>query len=254
MSTMSIHIHRSCSNRSPGAFRTIRHGGRAQHFRNMGAERGGNLEFSEVGSGVAEGRGGMGESRENITILLNAAASGERGALDSLMAALYDDMRRLAADHMGGERNNHTLQPTALVHEAYVRLVQQHSTRWTDRVHFFAVASRIIRRILIDHARSHLSEKRGGPKTRIRLDDQDIAEPDREVDLLALDEALKELAEINEHQAKIVELRYFGGCTVEEVADMLKVGKRTLDRDWAAARAWLCDRLGADAAESSDDR
>jgi RNA polymerase sigma factor (TIGR02999 family) len=181
----------------------------------------------------------MNEPPANITRLLQAAASGERRDLDALMVAIYDDLRRLAVRHMGGERRDHTLQPTALVHEAYVRLVGQRSTDWKDRLHFFAVASRVIRRLLIDHARERQALKRGGAGTRIPLGDHDPAAPVRDTDLLALDEALGELAAIDEQQARIVELRFFGGCTVDEIAELLKVGRRTVDRDWQAAKAWL---------------
>lgn len=189
----------------------------------------------------------------DITLLLHAAASGERESLDALMAAIYQDMRRLAAHHMSGERKDHTLQPTAIVHEAYVRLIDQRSTDWKDRLHFFAVASRIIRRILIDHARATEAGKRGGDRTRISLADQDVAGPQRDIDLVALDEALTELAEIDPQQSRIVELRYFGGCTVEEVAEVLQIGKRTVDRDWRAAKAWLFVRLEGDDEDGAQD-
>lgn len=193
----------------------------------------------------------MSQADPNITLLLQAAASGDRADLDALMAALYADLRRLAAAQMRGERNDHTLSPTALVHEAYVRLIDQRSTDWRGRLHFFALASRLIRRILIDHARAKNAEKRGGggvgaDRTRVRLDARDVEAPARDVDLLALDEALKELATIDEQQARIVELRYFGGCTVEEIAELLGVGKRTVDRDWHAAKAFLLVHLGDD--------
>lgn len=196
----------------------------------------------------------------DITLLLHAAASGQRGDLNVLMAAIYQDMRRLAASHMSGERRDHTLSPTALVHEAYVKLIDQRNTDWKDRLHFFALAARIIRRILIDHARARDAEKRGGggdggaaQRTMMRIGEQDIAAPERDVDLIALDEALQELAMIDEQQAKIVELRYFGGCTVEEVAEVLKIGKRTVDREWQAARAWLFVRLSDDGASDATD-
>lgn len=185
----------------------------------------------------------MGESQADITLLLRAASSGERNDLDALMAAIYDDLRRLAVSHMRGERDDHTLQPTALVHEAYMKLVDQRSTDWKDRLHFFAVASRIIRRILIDHARERLAAKRGGGGERLRVDDMDPAAPVPGIDLLALDEALEELAAIDERQAKIVELRFFGGCSIEEVAELLSMGGRSVDRDWKAAKAWLYCRL-----------
>lgn len=195
----------------------------------------------------------MNDNVANITLLLHAAASGQRGDVDALMAALYQDMRRLAAGHLGSERRDHTLSPTALVHEAYVKLIDQRNTDWKDRLHFFAVASRLIRRILIDHARAREAEKRGGNRTIVSIGEQDVAHPQapaRDVDLLALDEALQELAVIDEQQAKIVELRYFGGCTVEEIAELLKIGKRTVDRDWQVARAWLFVRLREDDPEA----
>jgi RNA polymerase sigma-70 factor (ECF subfamily) len=182
----------------------------------------------------------------DITLLLHAAASGDRRDLDTLMTAVYQDMRRLAMSHMDRERRNHTLQPTALVHEAYVKLLDQHRTDWKDRLHFFSIASRIIRRILIDHARSSGAVKRGGSITRISIGDQDIGVPARDVDLLALDEAMAELALLDEQQAHIVELRYFGGCSIEEIAELLGLGKRTVDRKWQSARAWLFERLRDD--------
>lgn len=191
----------------------------------------------------------------DITLLLHAAASGDRRDLDALMAAIYHDMRRLAMSHMRGERRDHTLSPTAVVHEAYVKFIDQRSTDWRNRLHFFSVASRIIRRILIDHAREKQALKRGGAggaddakggATRIGVGDLDIAAPSRDVDLMALDEALTELGALDEQQARIVELRYFGGCTIEDIAEVLNIGKRTVDRDWQAARAWLLDRLRED--------
>jgi RNA polymerase sigma factor (TIGR02999 family) len=191
----------------------------------------------------------MSQTPADITLLLHAAASGDRRDVDALIAAIYQDMRRLAAGHLHHERANHTLQPTALVHEAYVKLIDQRNTGWKDRLHFFAVASRIIRRILIDHARAREAEKRGGDRTMISLADHDVPSPGRDVDLLALDDALEELAALDPQQAKIVELRYFGGCTIEEVAEVLQLGKRTVDRDWQAAKAWLFLRLGGDDAD-----
>ncbi|QOI99241.1 MAG: sigma-70 family RNA polymerase sigma factor [Phycisphaeraceae bacterium] len=185
----------------------------------------------------------MTEPTPDITLLLHAAASGERHDLDALVTAVYQDMRRLAMSHMKKERHNHTLQPTALVHEAYVKLLGQYRTDWKDRLHFFSIAARIIRRILIDHARAAGASKRGRSSTRVSLADHDVAAPSRDVDLVALDEAMVELAALDEQQARIVELRYFGGCTIEEIAELLDLGKRTVDRQWHAAKAWLFDRL-----------
>lgn len=185
----------------------------------------------------------MNSAPGDITLMLRAVASGRRDQVNSLMAAIYEDMRRLAHAHLSAERANHTLQPTALVHEAYLRLVNQHSAEWTDRLHFFSLASRIIRRILIDHARERKALKRGGAERPVSIHDNDAIAPERDLDLLALDEALRELAEIDERQARVVELRFFGGCTVDEIAELLAVGKRTVDRDWLAAKAWLFCRL-----------
>jgi len=197
----------------------------------------------------------MSEASVNVTFLLRAAASGDREDVDALMAAIYQDLRRLAMAQMNEERRDHTLQATALVHEAYVKLIDQRNTDWNDRVHFFAVASRIVRRILIDHARARNAEKRAGPATRVGIGDESVAAPERDLDVIALHEALEELATLDEQQARIVELRYFGGCTVEEIAELLKIGKRTVDRQWLAAKTWLFDRLsegGAEAGAGSD--
>jgi len=194
----------------------------------------------------------MSETLANITVLLRAAASGERRDLDALMAAIYGDMRRLASSQMKSERGDHTLQPTALVHEAYVRLIDQRNTDWKDRLHFFSIASRIIRRILTDHARERQALKRGGPEGLVRIEHHDLPAPARDLDLIALDEALAELAQLSERQAQIVELRFFGGLTIPEIADALKMGTRSVDRDWQVARAWLFNRLSEIEAEPSD--
>lgn len=199
------------------------------------------------------GKRAVSESAGNLTQLLHAAATGQRRDVDALMAAIYDDLRRLAISHMKAERHDHTLQPTALVHEAYLKLIDQRNTDWKDRVHFFAVASRIIRRILVDHARERLALKRGGNADRVALDDIDAAgEAGSDgVDLVTLDAALSELATLDATQAQIVEMRYFGGLTIDEIAEALQIGKRSVDRHWAAAKAWLLFRL--DGNDSGDD-
>jgi RNA polymerase sigma-70 factor (ECF subfamily) len=189
----------------------------------------------------------------DVTRLLRAASSGERGDLDALMAAIYEDMRRLANSHLRRERAEHTLQPTALVHEAYVKLIAQHGTSWRDRLHFFAVASRIIRRILVDHARTRNAQKRGGMVERVDLDLAAPMAPERSVDLLALDEAMAELAEIDSVQAQVVELRFFGGMTAQEIGEFLGVSSRTVDRAWQCAQTWLHWRLTA-VTDGRDDR
>lgn len=212
----------------------------------------------EVGSGGgprarADGaKHPMPDSDANLTRLLRAAASGDRRDLDALMAAIYDDVHRLAAGHLRAERSDHTLQPTALVHEAYMKLIDQRSTDWKDRVHFFSVASRIIRRILVDHAREKLAAKRGGRAERVPLTGIAAVDGTPDVDLVALDEALAELETLSERQARIVELRYFGGLTVPEVARALCIGARSVDREWKAAKAWLFCRLAGEATERPD--
>jgi len=194
----------------------------------------------------------MSDSHANVTRLLQAAASGERRDLDALMSAIYDDLRRLAISHMRGERDSHTLQPTAVVHEAYLKLIDQRSTDWTGRMHFFAVASRVIRRILVDHARERQAAKRGAAHRRVMIDNADLAVPATDVDLLSLDEALMDLNDIDETQARIVEMRFFGGLTLDEIAKTLSIGKRSVDRAWSAAKAWLWLRLAPDHPEYRD--
>lgn len=189
----------------------------------------------------------------NVTQLLRAAASGERSDVDALMAAIYDDLRRLAVGQMRSERDDHTLQPTALVHEAYLKLIDQRSTEWKDRVHFFAVASRLIRRILVDHAREKLAAKRGGRSERVLLDDVEPAAASERVDLVTLDDALRELGGIDPVQAQIVEMRYFGGLAIEEIAEALDIGKRSVDRHWQTAKAWLCFRMEGSGAGAVDE-
>ena len=185
----------------------------------------------------------MSESREHTTTLLRAAASGDKADVDALMAAIYEDLRRIANNQLQAERADHTLQPTALVHEAYMKLIDQRQTDWKDRSHFFAVASRIIRRILVDHARGKGRLKRGSDRQRVAIEPVDLPQAGPDIDLVALDEALNDLAMLDERQAKIVELRFFGGLTLKEIATALGLGRRTIDRDWAAAQAWLFLRL-----------
>jgi len=196
------------------------------------------------------GRPRVSDTPANLTQLLRSAAAGQGRDLDALMHAIYDDLRRLAIRHMRGERGDHTLQPTALVHEAYLKLIDQRNTDWKDRAHFFALASRIIRRILVDHARQRLANKRGGGiGERIAIEDLELAGPGESGDLVALDGALLELGELDEVQARIVEMRYFGGLTIDEIAESLQIGKRSVDRQWAAAKAWLMFRLQSDATD-----
>jgi RNA polymerase sigma factor (TIGR02999 family) len=174
-----------------------------------------------------------------VTELLQAWSRGDVAARDQLFPIVYEELRRRAADHLRRERAGHTLQPTALVHEAYLRLSEQNAA-WKNRDQFFALASRIMRRVLVDHARARKARKRAGI-THVTL--ADSAES-REVDLVALDLALDELATADQRQARIVELRYFGGLRLEEVASALDVSLATVNREWRSARAWLYQRVG----------
>lgn len=161
---------------------------------------------------------------------------------ESVFALVYDELRRLAANALSRERHDHTLQPTALVHEAYLRLADEPSARWENRSHFLAVASRAMRRVLVDHARGRNAAKRGSGAARVSLEDFEqvvVAVPGETVDLVALDEALARLGELDPRQARIVELRFFGGLSVEDTATIVGASPRTVKRDWQLARAWL---------------
>ena len=164
--------------------------------------------------------------------------------LSEILPLVYDELRRIAAYKLSLERKDHTLQATALVHEAYLRLVDQHSVDWKNRAHFFAIASEMMRRILINHAEGHKAKKRGSGETKISLEAaENVALTNGEIDLLLLDNALNELAEFDETQAKIVEMKFFGGLTNEEVAEVLGVSDSTVKREWRMARAWLNTKL-----------
>ena len=177
--------------------------------------------------------------RSDVTRLLGDLRSGHREALDALLPLVYTEMRGIAARALKGERGNHTLQPTALVHEAYLRMVGGENVPWQNRAHFLGCAARVMRNILVDHARAHRAEKRGGGGHKVTLTDAlGLAEP-RDVDLVALDDALHALAELDEQKSRIVELRYFGGLNEDEVAEVLGVSERTVRRGWTMAKAWL---------------
>jgi RNA polymerase sigma factor (TIGR02999 family) len=179
------------------------------------------------------------QSRAELTQVLDAIDDGDNAAADRLMPLVYDDMRALAADYMKRETPGHTLQPTALVNEAFLKLVDQSRVEWAGRSHFFAVGAEIMRRILVDHARAKKRVKRGGDRERLELTEDCQVSPSPSVDLLAIDEALAKLAKRDARQAKIVELRFFGGLTVEEVAGVLGMSKRTVEAEWTMIRAWL---------------
>jgi RNA polymerase sigma-70 factor, ECF subfamily len=176
----------------------------------------------------------------HITQLLIAWSDGRREALDDLMPIVYADLRRVAAGYMRREAAGHALQPTALVHEAYVRLVDQKQVKWRNRAHFFGVAAVLMRRILVDHARRRRAEKRGGDWERVTLaGDEVAADTHKEIDVLALDEALERLAQFDPQQERIVELRYFGGLTIDETAEVVGISAATVVREWTIAKAWL---------------
>jgi RNA polymerase sigma factor (TIGR02999 family) len=191
-------------------------------------------------------------SRTDVTRLLLAWSDGEEAAAEPLMDAVYDELRRLARAHLLRERRDHSLPATGLVHEAYLRLVDQKRARWQNRAHFFAVASHVMRRLLVDHARARGASKRGSGLT-VALDNADTdvdlawAVQNNQPDVIALDRALEKLSSIDARQARLVELRFFGGLTVEEAAAVLDVAAITVKRDWALARTWLYRELSGSA-------
>ena len=178
-------------------------------------------------------------SPEEVTQLLAAWGDGDRAALDRLMPLVYDELRRLARHYMGRETPGHTLQTTALVNEAYLRLADQRNTHWQNRAQFFGIAAQMMRRILVDHARGRAYAKRGGGALRVPLDERAVLAPEKAAEVVALDDALKRLAENDPRKSQVVEMRYFSGLTVEEIAEVLKVSPVTVMRDWSMAKAWL---------------
>jgi len=179
------------------------------------------------------------ESRADITQLLMRFRQGDHAAESQLMALVYAELRRLASGYLKRERSDHTLQPTALVHEAFVRLARQNQPAWRDRAHFFAIAAHLMRQILVQHARRHQALKRGGDFQELPLEEQFVFSEEKSVEMLALDEALDRLARQDERQSRIVEMKFFGGLNVEEIAGLLQVSPRTVKREWTVARAWL---------------
>lgn len=182
-------------------------------------------------------------STHEVTQLLLDWSNGDKTALDKLMPLIYDELRRLAHRYMSRERAGHTMQTTALVNEAYVRLVNRQNVHWQDRAHFFAIAAELMRTILVDHARSHATAKRGGGTRKFTLDEALIVSQERAAEVVALDEALKELALIDPKQSRIVELRFFGGLTIEETGEVLDLSAATIKREWNTAKAWLYHEL-----------
>lgn len=181
----------------------------------------------------------------DVTQLLLAWSGGNAEALDRLLPLVYEELRRRAEGQMRRERAEHTLQPTALVHEAYLKLVDQKGVKWSDRAHFFGVASRAMRQVLVDHARRRRTARHGGAEIRLSLEDAALATPPKSLDLLALDDALSRLAALDERQSRLVELRVFGGLTIEEAARVLGCSHATVSRDWKHAEAWLHREMAA---------
>ena len=180
---------------------------------------------------------------QQVTRLLILWSEGDRSALDKLTPLVEGELRRLARCYMAGERDGHTLQPTALVNEAYVRLIDWKTTHWKNRAHFFGVAAQLMRHILVDFARSHRRAKRGGGAVRLSFDEALVFSPEKTADLLAIDDALTTLALLDSRQSKVVELHFFGGLSWEEVAEVLKVSVGTVRRDWSLAKIWIYRQL-----------
>lgn len=183
------------------------------------------------------------ELQHEVTQILHDWRDGDREAPERLMPLIYDEMRRLARMHLAREGGNHTLQPTALVNEAYLRLVDQTRVNWQNRSHFFGIATSMMRRVLIDHARAHATNKRGGGAIRLSIDDVQVPAEQRAASLIALDEALEKLSQMDERKGRVVEMRFFGGLSDEEIAEVLDVSVRTVLRDWKTARLWLYREL-----------
>jgi len=180
---------------------------------------------------------------QGVTGLLQAWGGGDQAALDQLLPIVYDELRRQAQGYLRRENPGHTLQTTALVHEAYLRLVDQRQARWQNRAQFFGIAAQLMRRILVDHARRHQAAKRGGSAIQVPFEEEAVAAVESEVDLVALDDALTRLAGLDVQQARVVELRYFTGLGIEETAEALGISPATVKREWQSARAWLCREI-----------
>ena len=185
----------------------------------------------------------MASAPSQVTQLLQQWSTGRDDARDRLFPVIYGELRRLAASYMRRERVDHTLQPTALVHEAFLKLVDQRAVQWQSRAHFFGIAAQAMRRILVDHARAHAADKRGAGEPPVSLDEARMLGVSPNVDLIALDEALTRLAAIDPQQSRLVEARFFGGLTIEEAAELLQISPATVGREWTVAKAWLYAEL-----------
>lgn len=187
----------------------------------------------------------MAQTSQNVTQLLIGWSNGDKQALDALLPVVYEELRKQAARYLRRERVGHTLQTTALIHEAYLKLVDQKNVHWQNRAHFFGIAAQLMRRILVDHARTKKRAKRGGSDIRVSFNDANLLAPSRNLDIVALDKALTRLNEIDEQQSRIVELRFFSGLTVAETAEVLGISPATVKRDWSMAKAWLHREISA---------
>jgi RNA polymerase sigma factor (TIGR02999 family) len=183
---------------------------------------------------------------ENVTQTLRQLSDGHEGAPELLIPLVYTELRKLAQAYLEHERADNTLQATALVHEAYIRLVDWENVTWQNRAHFFGVAAQVMRHILVDHARERGAQKRGGGMTKLSLDEAVSFAQQKEVDLIALDDALRDLARFDADQSRIVELRFFGGLTIEETAEALRISPATVKREWTLAKAWLHEKIVRD--------
>jgi RNA polymerase sigma factor (TIGR02999 family) len=184
------------------------------------------------------------QTSHDVTQLLHDWSGGDKNAAEQLMPLVYDELRRLARSYLRRERPDHTLQPTALGNEAYLKLVDQRRVNWQNRHHFFGIAAQMMRRVLIDHARAHATEKRGGSRHKVSLDEADIPTTgERAAELIALDTALSQLSEVFPRKGKVVELRFFGGFSVEETAEVLNISDKTVMREWESAKLWLYREL-----------
>jgi RNA polymerase sigma factor (TIGR02999 family) len=189
-------------------------------------------------------------SQHQITLLLEQWGGGDQQALEKLTPLVYAELHRLASRHLRRERPDHTLQSTALVNEAYLKLVGQHNMRWQNRAHFFGIAAQLIRRILVDYARTRMAEKRGSSAPKLSLEEVLESPAARDLDLVALDDALEDLAKIDPRQSRVVELRFFAGLSVEETAEVMQMSPATVKREWTSAKAWLFRQIRRQAADA----
>lgn len=192
-------------------------------------------------------------SQQNVTQYLVEWNEGNPDALDKLMPLVYGELRRLARGYLRRERPGHTLQPTALVHEAFLRLIDQNAVRWQNRAHFFGIAAQMMRRILVNHAVNRRAGKRGGSARKVSLDEATGLAEHRDIDVIALNEALTELEAIDPRQSRVVELRFFGGLSIEESAEVLSLSTATVKREWSTARLWLRRRMSDRGSSAKDD-